>query len=417
MRVDLLSLKLRYLLISVILTASYCLAETVMIDTTIGSGADTFAYRDTASGPMGDATRISTKHEESHAGFYLSRIGYLRFDLSNPSLDLNEPLTLQLINRRDPNEITTSFNLFVLDADFSPDSGVLDYDWGEDELTWFNAPGNYTNENETLADETVIYGSGGVYDADQDIGGGVLPEDTTFLCTFDGPSAGASIGALTSVNLPDLQPYLAPDNTVTLIISRINSATSVSGFASKEYTPDGGEMGDWAPAIQASMPTVTIDSADAKLRYDWDGDQGLGRDGLPPGQTPFHGTLELSDFTLDDGFEFATLIWEYNPIDLSVLNIAEETVRLYWYKESTGEWVLAGEASNNVKNGGQFVLGAPTDSLGDWGLDMTGNYAWANIDHASKYALVGFMIPEPASLLLLILGICALHRRLFFYGI
>ena len=57
-----------------------------------------------------------------------------------------------------------------------------------------------------------------------------------------------------------------------------------------------------------------------------------------------------------------------------------------------------------IRQTGEFVLGAPTDVLGDWGLDMENNYAWANIDHASEYALVGLQIPEPATMALLALG-------------
>ena len=115
----------------------------------------------------------------------------------------------------------------------------------------------------------------------------------------------------------------------------------------------------------------------------------------------------MSSFDLG-GNDFATLQWAYTPIDLSVLNISEDSLRLYWYNDVDDLWVLAGEASNNTPNGGQFVLGGPTLNLGDWGLDIENNFAWANIDHASEYALVGLSllnaVPEPSSTALLGLG-------------
>ena len=60
------------------------------------------------------------------------------------------------------------------------------------------------------------------------------------------------------------------------------------------------------------------------------------------------------------------------------------------------------------------MLGGPTTNLGDWGLDIDNNFAWANIDHASEYALVGLSlnaVPEPTSTALLALGGLAVMMR------
>ena len=160
-------------------------------------------------------------------------------------------------------------------------------------------------------------------------------------------------------------------------------------------------------------PDIDLSGATAQLEYLWDGDQGKGRGGLPPGLTPFKGTIEVSSFDLG-GNDYATLQWAYDEIDLSLLRISEETLRLFWYDEANNMWIEAGEASNNTPNGGQFVLGGPTTNLGDWGLDIENNFAWANIDHASEYALVGLSltaVPEPTSTALLALGGLAVMMR------
>jgi hypothetical protein len=49
--------------------------------------------------------------------------------------------------------------------------------------------------------------------------------------------------------------------------------------------------------------------------------------------------------------------------------------------------------------------------LGDWGVDTAGSYVWANIDHASTYAVAS--IPEPGSAAMLVAGLAAavIRRR------
>jgi len=118
--------------------------------------------------------------------------------------------------------------------------------------------------------------------------------------------------------------------------------------------------------------------------------------------------VTISDFSLDG--TYATLRLFYQQADVVSLGIDESQIRAWWWEDASGAWILAGNEANNAKNAlAQFVLGQPTTNLGDWGLDMEGNYTWANIDHASTYGVGA--TPEPASLVLLALGGLALLWR------
>ncbi|MFB3892803.1 MAG: choice-of-anchor tandem repeat NxxGxxAF-containing protein [Phycisphaerae bacterium] len=117
------------------------------------------------------------------------------------------------------------------------------------------------------------------------------------------------------------------------------------------------------------------------------------------GATPLPGTVDIDGLTLDGGM--ATVISAYNPSDLAALSLDEASLRLYW--DNAGVWVLAGRQSNLDQTTGAFVAGAPTAVLGDWGIDLGANYVWANVDHASTFAVAG--VPEPATLALAAMGV------------
>jgi len=141
--------------------------------------------------------------------------------------------------------------------------------------------------------------------------------------------------------------------------------------------------------------------------YDPNGTAGLGTDGLPPGARLLPPTVTLEDLVLDGGL--ATLAMYYDPDEVAALGLDESTLRLYWYDDATAQWLLAGRNANYDDSTGQFVAGPPTDVPGDWGLDMAGDYVWANIDHASIFAIAG--VPEPTAMALLALGAAVLLRR------
>jgi len=99
-------------------------------------------------------------------------------------------------------------------------------------------------------------------------------------------------------------------------------------------------------------------------------------------------TIELDNLVLSGGM--ATLCVNFSPDRLRELGIDEATFRLYWYDTSTSQWLLAGRNSNNNQTtGSDQGDSTPTAVLGDWGIDMTNNYLWANIDHASTFAMAG----------------------------
>jgi hypothetical protein len=128
---------------------------------------------------------------------------------------------------------------------------------------------------------------------------------------------------------------------------------------------------------------------------------GYGVGGLPAGIVLDETIVKIENLAIDG--EFATLLLFYAPDLVAPYGIEEESIRIYWYDDAEAQWVLAGNASNDAKNSNAaFVMGKPTSALGDWGLDMDGNYAWANIDHASTYGMTA--TPEPATLVLLALG-------------
>jgi hypothetical protein len=161
---------------------------------------------------------------------------------------------------------------------------------------------------------------------------------------------------------------------------------------------------DHAAALRLSG--VTHGSGDCRYEDNGFAAGGYGTDGLVPDAVPLPATVTVEGLQLDAGY--ATLEVDYNPAELAV-TVEESQLRLYRFDDGLDRWVLAGLASNINQSSGQFVAGAPTDVLGDWGVHVEMDRVWANIDHASVYAIA--TIPEPATLALLALGGLALIRR------
>ena len=135
-------------------------------------------------------------------------------------------------------------------------------------------------------------------------------------------------------------------------------------------------------------------------------DGGYDKNGMPSGHVPLAATVEVDDLELDAGM--ATLVVDYDPAEMAAKGIDEQTLCLYVYDEDSGLWGLAGRHTNNDPSQGAWVLGEPTGQVGDWGVNVDADFAWANIDHASIYAVAG--LPEPGTIALLALGGLALLR-------
>lgn len=90
--------------------------------------------------------------------------------------------------------------------------------------------------------------------------------------------------------------------------------------------------------------------------------------------------------TLPDGSYKATLKLYYNEADLAAAGIyREDGLVLKVWDEVTDQWVLAVEKNIDPARTDKGVS-APTDTLGDYGVDTTNNFVWAVVDHASDYA-------------------------------
>lgn len=128
--------------------------------------------------------------------------------------------------------------------------------------------------------------------------------------------------------------------------------------------------------------------------------------GLPDLAEGLGGLIDLDNFLLLE--PSATLSIAYDEAILAAMGVSEDDIRLFWFDETNQQWVLAG-AQSNLGQGGSFVLGAPTDVLGDFGVDTEANLVWANIDHASTYGV--FSVPEPTGVTLLVAASAGLMRR------
>jgi hypothetical protein len=156
-------------------------------------------------------------------------------------------------------------------------------------------------------------------------------------------------------------------------------------------------------AFDASRP-LPIAAGGGSVVYKPNGfsDEGLSTAGMAPGAKALDTVVDLDDlsFVADDhGNNMATLVVGYDEADVLARDIDEASLRLYWLDEDLGEWVLAGRTSNLDQTTGQFVAGPATNVLGDWGVDVANDTVWANIDHASTYAIGG--VPEPTTLAML----------------
>jgi len=201
------------------------------------------------------------------------------------------------------------------------------------------------------------------------------------------------------IDLNELAPSAAQDGLVLEAAYDINESGAIVGKARDEFGLEKGFL---------LTPGAFLAGASATGSFDPDGfdPADFNLDGLPDLFESLGGIIDLDDFLLLG--TSATLSIPYDEAMLQALGVSEGDLRLFWYDEDNDRWILAGAQSNNLP-GGSFVLGAPTDQLGDFGIDTEADLIWANIDHASTYGV--FAIPEPATLALLVVGGLALVWR------
>ena len=139
------SLLLLPLLLSISLTLGALPAAALTITTADGVGADTYVrWREAepeSDTNSGDATsvRVNDPRIQNSTGFTNTRKPYLRFDLSAVGADLVSDATLELTYA---GTATGELRDSVIRV-FGLDDGDPGESWGELDITWNNAPGNF----------------------------------------------------------------------------------------------------------------------------------------------------------------------------------------------------------------------------------------------------------------------------------
>ncbi|MEE8403387.1 MAG: hypothetical protein V3R93_06505, partial [Candidatus Hydrothermarchaeaceae archaeon] len=85
------------------------------------------------------------------------------------------------------------------------------------------------------------------------------------------------------------------------------------------------------------------------------------------------------------GIKWVILKLYYENSDLSGIDV--NTLKMYWYNESSGSWVGLSPGLNLTPSGGPFV--------NNTGTNQTGKYVWANLSHFSIYGVAGNIISNP----------------------
>jgi len=164
--------------------------------------------------------------------------------------------------------------------------------------------------------------------------------------------------------------------------------------------------------VQATLEPWELIGGAADGTYQATGfiDYGYPATGMGPGPLP--DLLHLENFELDPGNAFATLKFHYDANDVAVRGIPDDSMmRLYWWdaddEVGNGQrWYLGGTTTDGQMGAGVFagVDTLPGDfGLGYHGVDTVSDYVWANINHASEYAMAAgpagdeVVIPEPIS--------------------
>jgi len=192
---------------------------------TLSAQADAYVEGGTPTVNYGAATDAQVKGTTGTAQTF-TRKAYMRFNLPSPkTTQTSAQLTLTISQWFYGNSGAKSITIYGLN-NLDPGEG-----WGEGTITWTNAPANNTGANAvflTLATEL-----------------GIVRLDKA-------PAAGTRVtlsnqALLNFINADN-------DNQVTFIVLIGQDYGQDKGylFATKEFTPAGGEQGDWAPALKLS---------------------------------------------------------------------------------------------------------------------------------------------------------------------
>ena len=199
-------------------------AAAISIDTSDGSGADSYVKKGNATTNYGAATQIVVKDSGSGS---TTRKGYLRFDVASPGGYFTDAtLTLDVNMNNSGGGDSTTPRQFTIRVHGLKD-GDAGEDWAEGGITWNNAPANATGNNKINADAVLL-------------GEFIVPAELTPTVTF-------SAGTLNSFLNADT------DGRATLILTRQGGNGSYNlSFAPKE------EVGFNAPTLSGNTEAGTV---------------------------------------------------------------------------------------------------------------------------------------------------------------
>jgi len=189
-------------------------AHAVIITTTDGNGADAyiqsnFRDNDAANTNYGGLNNIKIKNDVALDGN--NRKGYFRFDISG-IVDFITDATFYLTYAGDNHlvEQPDDPSTYLI---YGLNDGHIGEAWGEDTITWSNAPGNDTGST------------------------GYFLGNTTLLGSFQLNFPGAGAGDLIPFSPFKLTNFLLGDTNglVTLLLSREEENVALEAFASKEH--------------------------------------------------------------------------------------------------------------------------------------------------------------------------------------
>lgn len=203
--------------------------------------------------------------------------------------------------------------------------------------------------------------------------------------------------------------HIVSGNTGTTGSAVVGAGQSYDGFSLKNSQGKGTESGF---ATTDGGQTVTGETV-IRMSFSETSDAGNDLDRISD-------VVNLSG----TGDDVIVLSITYDPNDLSLGGYtSEEELKVGWLDENTNLWVVAtaGNLGNNANGDQRGFVGSFADFqniygtdlsqyIGAYGVDVTGNSAWAVINHNSEFSV----IPEPGTSLLLTVsgvGLLVFRRR------